>query len=253
MRSMGFRAIYRKLRTTIPGDPAERFPCLVDLNAVRAEDQVWVTDIPYIPQQKGFPYLVAIVVLFSRNVLSWKLSISFDTEFCLNALEMALGGGRTPEIFHCDQGCQFISCDYVARLQAEEIRTSWSALAGTLRSASPASHGGTAMEGPHSLDPEERAAHFKAILETGHPKRWADLPGVRSAPVIIEDDVWISFGVTILKGVRIGKGAVIGARSIVTKDVPPYMLCYNDVKPRLTPLKPPDSNSFIEPLPPQSN
>jgi transposase InsO family protein len=83
-----------------------------------------------------------------QELLSWKLSISLDTEFCLNALEMALGGGRTPEIFHCDQGCQFISCDYVARLQAEEIRTSWSALAGTLISASPASHGGTAMEGP---------------------------------------------------------------------------------------------------------
>ena len=108
-------------------------------------------------------------------------------------------------------------------------------------------HDGTA----HSLDPEERAAHFKAILETGHPKDWADLPGVRSAPVIIEDDVWISFGVTILKGVRIGKGTVIGARSIVTKDVPPYMLCHNDVKTRMTPLNPPDSNSLIEPFPPQ--
>jgi len=110
-------------------------------------------------------------------------------------------------------------------------------------------HDGTA----HSLDPMERAAHFKAILEIGHPETWADLPGVRSAPVIIEDDVWISFGVTILKGVRIGKGTVIGARSIVTKDVPPYMLCHNDVKPRLTPLNPPDSNSFIEPLPLQGN
>jgi maltose O-acetyltransferase len=102
-------------------------------------------------------------------------------------------------------------------------------------------HDGTA----HSLDPIERAAHFKAILETGHPQTWADLPGVRSAPVIIENDVWISFGVTILKGVRIGKGAVIGARSIVTKDVPPYMLYHNEVVPRLTPLSPSDSNSFI--------
>ena len=110
-------------------------------------------------------------------------------------------------------------------------------------------HDGTA----HSLDPKERAAHFKAILETGHPQTWADLPGVRSAPVIIEDDVWISFGVTILKGVRIGKGAVISARSIVTKDVPPYMLYHNEVKPRLTALSPSDSNSFIDPLPPLGN
>jgi putative transposase len=134
MRRMGLRAIYRKPRTTIPGDPAERFPCLVDLNAVTAVDQVWATDITYIPLQKGFLYLVAIVDLFSRNVYSsgeafgysWKLSNSLDTEFCLDALEMALGGGHKPEIFHSDQGCQFTSGDFVARLQAEEIRISWS-------------------------------------------------------------------------------------------------------------------------------
>jgi len=126
MRRMGLRAIYRKPRTTIPGDPAERFPCLVDLKAVTDVDQVWATDITYIPLQKGFLYLVAIMDLFSRNVLSWKLSNSLDTEFCLEALEMALGGGRRPEIFHSDQGCQFTSGDFVARLQAEEIRISWS-------------------------------------------------------------------------------------------------------------------------------
>jgi putative transposase len=126
MRRMGLRAIYRKPRTTIPGDPAERFPCLVDLNAVTAVDQIWATDITYIPLQKGFLYLVAIVDLFSRNVLSWKLSNSLDTEFCLEALEMALGSGRKPEVFHSDQGCQFTSSDFVARLQADGIRISWS-------------------------------------------------------------------------------------------------------------------------------
>ena len=126
MRRMGLRAIYRKPRTTIPGEPAERFPCLVDLNSITGVDQVWATDITYIPLQKGFLYLVAIVDLFSRNILSWKLSNSLDTEFCLDALEMALGGGRKPEIFHSDQGCQFTSGDFVARLQAEEIRISWS-------------------------------------------------------------------------------------------------------------------------------
>jgi transposase InsO family protein len=73
---------------------------------VTAVDQVWATDITYIPMQKGFLYLVAIVDLFSRNVLSWKLSNSLDTEFCLDALEMALEGGRKSEIFHSDQGCQ---------------------------------------------------------------------------------------------------------------------------------------------------
>jgi maltose O-acetyltransferase len=105
----------------------------------------------------------------------------------------------------------------------------------------------------HSLDPVERAVHFKAILETGHPQTWADLPGVRSAPVVIEDDVWISFGVTILKGVRIGKGAVIGAKSIVTKDVPPNMLYYNEVKPRMTPLRQANINRIIEQHHPPAN
>ena len=93
---------------------------------VTAVDQVWATDITCIPMQKGFLYLVAIVDLFSRNVLSWKLSNSLDTEFCLDALEMALEGGRKPEIFHSDQGCQFTSSDFVARLQTEQIKISWS-------------------------------------------------------------------------------------------------------------------------------
>ena len=126
MRRMGLRAIYQKPRTTIAGDPAKRFPCLVDLKLVTAVDQVWATDITYIPLHKGFLYLVAIVDLFSRNILSWKLSNSLDTEFCLDALEIALEGGRKPGIFHSDQGCQFTSADFVAKLQGVEIRISWS-------------------------------------------------------------------------------------------------------------------------------
>ena len=76
MRRMGLRAIYQKPRTTVPGHPSVRFTCLVDLSMVTAVDQVWATDITYIPLQKGFLYLVAIVDLFSRNILSWKLSNS---------------------------------------------------------------------------------------------------------------------------------------------------------------------------------
>lgn len=98
----------------------------MDLKQVRAADQIWATDITYIPLQKGFLYLVAIMDLFSRNVLSWKLTGSLDTEFCLDALEMALAAGRKPEIFHSDQGCQFTCSDFVARLQAEKIKISWS-------------------------------------------------------------------------------------------------------------------------------
>jgi putative transposase len=106
MQRMGLRAIYQKPRTTVPGDLSERFPCLVDLKQITAVDQVWATDITYIPAQKGFLYLVGIMDLHSRHVLSWKLSNSLDREFCLEALEMALSSGRRPEIFHSDQGCQ---------------------------------------------------------------------------------------------------------------------------------------------------
>lgn len=126
MRRMGLRAIYQKPRTTVPGDSSERYPCLVDLNQVRGIDQVWATDITYIPLQKGCLYLVAIVDLFSRHIPSWKLSNSLDTEFYLEALEMALATGHKPEIFHSDQGCQFTSTAFVGRLKAEEIEISWS-------------------------------------------------------------------------------------------------------------------------------
>ncbi len=74
MRRMKIIAINQKPRTNVPGEPSERFPCLVDLKQVRAADQIWATDITTIPLQKGFLYLVAIVDLFSRNVHSWKLS-----------------------------------------------------------------------------------------------------------------------------------------------------------------------------------
>ncbi len=90
LQRRGLRAIYQKPRTTILGDPSERFPCLVDLLLVTTVDQVWATYITTIPLQKGFLYLVAIVDLFSRYVLTWNLPNSLDTEFCLDALEMAL-------------------------------------------------------------------------------------------------------------------------------------------------------------------
>ena len=94
-------------------------------------------------------------------------------------------------------------------------------------------HDGTA----HSLIPGERHKHFKHIIEKGHPRSASELSGIYSAPIVIEDDVWISFGVTILKGVRIGEGSVIAAGSMVTKDVPPGVLYRNHVMPIIEPLR----------------
>jgi maltose O-acetyltransferase len=88
----------------------------------------------------------------------------------------------------------------------------------------------------HSLDATDRHSHFRHILERGHPNTWQQLPGISSAPVIIEHDVWIGLGATILQGVRIGARSVIGARSIVTEDVPPDVLYRCDIGHQLISL-----------------
>ena len=119
MRRKCLRAVHQKSLTSDPCHPSERYSCLVVLSQVMAENQVWATDITYIPMRKAFLYLVAIVDLFSRHILNWKLSNRLDTEFCLVALEMALEGGRKPEISHSDQGSQFTSAGFVAGLEAE--------------------------------------------------------------------------------------------------------------------------------------
>jgi maltose O-acetyltransferase len=89
----------------------------------------------------------------------------------------------------------------------------------------------------HSLNAAERHQHYQSIRTRGHPSNPAELPGLHNAPIIIEDDVWISFGVTILKGVRIGAESVIAAGALVTHDVPPRTLYRCEVRPLMTPLK----------------
>jgi maltose O-acetyltransferase len=100
-------------------------------------------------------------------------------------------------------------------------------------------HDGTA----HSADPAERHEHYKHIILKGHPTTKEGMPGVFCAPVVIEDDVWISFGVTILRGVRIGRGSIIAAGSVVTQDVPPGSVYRN----RVTPIVEPRVRSGEEP------
>ena len=123
MRLMGLEAIYRRPNTSKPAPGHRVYPYLlkgVDVNRV---DQVWAADITYIPMAQGFLYLVAIMDWHSRHVLAWKLSNAMDTDFCVTALEAALGKGR-PEVFNTDQGAQFTSDAFTQTLQERGIRVS---------------------------------------------------------------------------------------------------------------------------------
>jgi putative transposase len=123
MRQMGLEAIYPKPKLSLAHPEHRVYPYLLrDLPIVRP-NQVWSTDITYIRLLHGFLYLVAIMDWFSRYVLSWEVSISLETEFCLTALEQALQQAR-PEIFNSDQGCQFTSLAFTGRLQSAEIAIS---------------------------------------------------------------------------------------------------------------------------------
>ena len=124
MRRMGMNALYPKPNTSRANHAHKVYPYLLrDLNIDRA-NQVWCTDITYIPMRKGFLYLVAVMDWHSRKVLSWRLSNTLDTEFCVAALREALHHYGTPEIFNTDQGCQFTSEAFTQVLKDAGIRIS---------------------------------------------------------------------------------------------------------------------------------
>lgn len=123
MRGMGIEAVYPRPNTSRSNDEHKVYPYLLRDVAIVRPNQVWATDITYIRMRRGFAYLVAILDWFSRYVLSWQLSNSLHQSFCLEALDEALQVAR-PEIFNSDQGCQFTSCDFTARLEAADVRIS---------------------------------------------------------------------------------------------------------------------------------
>ncbi|SRR5258708_16825079 len=123
LRTMGLEAVVPKPRLSIPGEEHPRYPYLLRGLSIEHSNQVWSTDITYIRLQRGFLYLVAVLNWFSRYVLSWEVSVTLDTSFCLAALDRALQVA-TPEIFTTDQGVQFMSHDFTRRLEAAHIRIS---------------------------------------------------------------------------------------------------------------------------------
>lgn len=123
LRLMNQEAIYPKPNLSRPEQGHKIYPYLLKNLEINRVNQVWSSDITYIPMSSGFLYLVAIIDWYSRYVLSWKLSNSLDVRFCLDALDDAFQIG-TPEIFNTDQGSQFTSDDHINKLSLKAIRIS---------------------------------------------------------------------------------------------------------------------------------
>ena len=126
MRRMGIETLYRKPKTSAPGAGAAHrvYPYLLKGLAIDTPNQVWATDITYIPMAKGFMYLVAVMDWASRRVLAWRSSNTLTTDFCVEALQEALAKYGSPEIFNTDQGAQFTSAEFTGVLESRGIRIS---------------------------------------------------------------------------------------------------------------------------------
>jgi len=124
MRLMGLEAVYPKPKLSVGGAGHKVYPYLLRDVAIERVNQVWSTDITYIPMPNGFMYLTAVMDWHSRYVLSWKLSNTLDTEFCLEALDEALERGGRPEVFNTDQGVQYTSPSFTRRVEAAGAKVS---------------------------------------------------------------------------------------------------------------------------------
>jgi putative transposase len=124
MRMMGIEAIYRKPNTSKPAPGHRIYPYLLGNMAVTRPNQVWAMDITYIPMARGFIYLAAVVDWCTRRVISWRLSITMETNFCIEAVEEALSKNEKPEIFNTDQGSQFTSEAFTGLLKKHGIKIS---------------------------------------------------------------------------------------------------------------------------------
>ena len=124
MQRMGIEALYRRPRTTKPEPGHKIYPYLLRGLAVTKPNQVWAMDITYVPMAKGFVYLTAVLDWFSRRVLAWRVSITMEAAFCIEALEEALVKHGKPEIFNTDQGSQFTGAAFTGVLAAHEIKIS---------------------------------------------------------------------------------------------------------------------------------
>lgn len=142
MRLMGIEAVYPKPRTTLKNKAHPVYPYLLRGLVIDRPDQVWCTDITYIPLRRGWVYLVAVMDWFSRYVISWEVSVTLDASFCVEALERALACGRTPGIFNSDQGSQFTSEAFTGVLLDAAVRMSMDGRGGVTTTSSSSGCGG---------------------------------------------------------------------------------------------------------------
>lgn len=124
MEELGLAAIYRKPNLSKPHPDHKVYPYLLRKMKIEKVNQVWSTDITYIPLRNGFVYLTAVIDWYSRAVLSWRLSISQEADFCVEVLKEAIANYGTPEIFNTDQGSQFTSPKFTSVLEENHIRIS---------------------------------------------------------------------------------------------------------------------------------
>jgi putative transposase len=123
MRLMGLEAIYPKPKMSVPGQGHQVFPYLLRDVTIERVDQVWSTDITYVPMAAGFMYLAAVIDWYSRYVIAWRLSNTLDGSFCLEMLDEALRRGK-PEVFNTDQGVQFTAQAWTSRLLSAGVAVS---------------------------------------------------------------------------------------------------------------------------------
>jgi putative transposase len=124
MRRMGIEALYRRPRTTKPEPGHKIYPYLLRGVEITRPNQVWATDITYIPMARGFVYLTVVLDWYSRRALSWRVSVSMEASFCIEALEEALAKHGCPEIFNTDQGSQFTCEAFTDVLRKQDIKIS---------------------------------------------------------------------------------------------------------------------------------
>jgi len=124
MKTLGLEAICLKKKLSRPNKQHAKYPYLLKGLEIKRRNMVWSTDITYIRLSHGYVYLVAVIDWYSRYVLSWRISYSMDTSFCIVALNEALDNYGTPEYFNTDQGSQFTDKDFVGILEEKKIKIS---------------------------------------------------------------------------------------------------------------------------------